>query len=158
MRDIGRPYLISLEGKIRWKSWSQRTLSSASGKLTDIMRFDLQTELNSWLAMKAFYKQTVWSTKWYSAYWERKGEVESHMIEKQHFMFINLCISMMWSFSLFYGCKPTSYFIHLKIMNDAQRVFSSGHFSDLATCHCCKSVLHIKDCSHNQCCIYNKRK
>lgn len=22
MRDIGRPYLISLEGKIRWKSWS----------------------------------------------------------------------------------------------------------------------------------------
>lgn len=65
MRDIGRPYLISLGGKIRWKSWSQRILSSASGKLTDIMLFDLQPKLNSWLAMNAFYKHSIWLRKWF---------------------------------------------------------------------------------------------
>ena len=46
--------------KIRWKSWSQRTLSSASGKLTDIMLFDLQPKPNSWLAINVLYKQSVW--------------------------------------------------------------------------------------------------
>lgn len=66
MRETGRDDLISLDRKIRWKSRSLRTLSSASGKLTDIMLFDLQPKPSSWRALNVVCKQIVWWNKWYS--------------------------------------------------------------------------------------------
>jgi hypothetical protein len=56
----GPLFWFHLEAKIWWKSWSQRTLSNASGKLTGIMLFYLQPKLNSWLALNIFRKQIVW--------------------------------------------------------------------------------------------------
>jgi len=54
--------LISLEGKIRWNSWSQRMLWSTSGKLTDTMLCDLQLRQNNWLTMQICHKQHL--AKW----------------------------------------------------------------------------------------------